>query len=135
MSANSPAASGENKPVIINNDNKSGNNHGRRGNNNSQRRDGQIKKEKFLGADPNLQGYVFEAKTLQAEQVANFEKVDARIRDQIGMDYHLSVLESIENGSKTGKIGANASRGRRGEYDSGGGDEIQGEILSSSQPG
>ena len=101
MSANTPAAGGENKPVI-NNDNKPNVNHARRGNNHSQRRDGHFKKdvkEKLMGADPNLQGFVFEAIPIRAEQVANFEKVDARIKDQIGMDYHLSVLKSIEKGN------------------------------------
>ena len=96
MSANPAAAGGENKPVVNNNDNKPNVNHARRGNNNSHRRDGQPKKEKFMGADPNLQGFVFEASPIRAVQAANFEKVDARIKDQIGMECHLSVLESIE---------------------------------------
>ena len=43
---------------------------------------------------------MFEAKKSRADQVANFEKVDERIRNQIGMEYHLNVLESIEKGSK-----------------------------------
>ena len=100
MSANTPATRGEDKPVI-NNDNKPNVNHARRGNNNSHRRDAYAKKDKFMGADPNLQGYVFEAKTSQADQVANFEKVDTRIKDQIGMECHLAVIESIEEGNKT----------------------------------
>jgi hypothetical protein len=100
MSANTHAAVGESKPVI-NNGNTPNINHARRGNNNSHRRDGYAKKDKFMGADPNLQGYVFEAKTSRADQVANFEKVDARIKDQIGMECHLSVLESIEEGKKS----------------------------------
>ena len=32
--------------------------------------------------------------------MANFEKADERVRTQIGMDYHLNALESIEKGSK-----------------------------------
>ena len=63
MSADTPAAGGETKPVINNHDNNSGNNHVRRGNNNSHQHEGHVKKDKFLGADPNLQGYVFEART------------------------------------------------------------------------
>ena len=66
MSANTHAAVGESKPVI-NNDNKPNINHARRGSNNSHRRDGYAKKDKFMGADPNLQGYAFEAKTSRAE--------------------------------------------------------------------
>ena len=65
MSANTPAAGGEDKPVI-NNDNKPNVNQARRGNNNSHRCDGHIKKDKFMGVDPNLQGYVFEAKNSRA---------------------------------------------------------------------
>ena len=75
-------------------------NNGRRGNNNSHRRDDYAKKEKFMGADPNLQGFVFEARRSRVEQVANFEKVDTRIKTQIGMECHLLVLESIEKGKK-----------------------------------
>ena len=60
-----------------------------------------MKKDKFLGADPNLQGYIFEARTARADRFANFEMVDARIRDQIGMDYNLFVLESIVKENKT----------------------------------
>jgi len=61
MSANTPDAGGENKPTVKN-ENKPSTNSGRRGNNNSHQRDDYAKKEKFLGADPNLQGFVFEAK-------------------------------------------------------------------------
>ena len=72
MIANTPATGGEDKP-IINNDNKPNVNHARRGNNNSHRRDGHVKKDKLMGADPNLQEYVFGAKTSRADQVANFK--------------------------------------------------------------
>ena len=99
MGADTPAEGGENKP-IIKDENKSSFHHGRRGNNRSQRRDGYAKKEKFMGADPDLQGYVFEAKRSRAEQVSNFEKVDEQIRMHIGREYNLSVLESIEKGKK-----------------------------------
>jgi len=61
MSADTPtdAEGGGTKNIIK--DEKT-NNRGQRGNNNARRSDQCAKKEKFLGADPNLQGYVFEAK-------------------------------------------------------------------------
>ena len=101
MGADTPAVGGENKP-IIKNDDKTNNNrqHGRRGNNNSQRRGDHVKKEKFVGADPDLAGFTFVSKTSRADQTANFETVDAVILNQIGVEYHLSVLESIEAGKK-----------------------------------
>ena len=64
MVANTPAGSGETKSVIKN-DGKPNNHHGRR--NNANRCDNYIKKEKFLGADPNLRGHVFEAKRNRSE--------------------------------------------------------------------
>ena len=69
MSADTPAAGGENK--VKNEDNKvhAGRHNGRRNNN-------YIKKEKFLGAHPSLQGHVFEAKHNRSEQVANYRSVD-----------------------------------------------------------
>jgi hypothetical protein len=59
MSTNTPAVGGETKPAG-NNDGKPNNHHG--GRNNVNRCDNYIEKEKFLGADPNLRGHVFEAK-------------------------------------------------------------------------
>ena len=97
MGTDTPAEGGDNKPTIKS-ENKSST--FKRGNNRPGRRDEYIKKEKFLGADPNLQGFIFEAKRLRAEQVANFERGDERIRTQIGIKYHLNVLESIEMGTK-----------------------------------
>ena len=97
MGADTPAVGGDNKPKVKF-ENKSSP-FGRGGNRPAQRND-YNKKEKFLGADPNLQGFVFEAKRIRAEQVANFERVNERIKTQIGLDYHLNVLESIETGAK-----------------------------------
>ena len=94
MGADTPAGGGETKPVIKNDKPQSYN----RGNNNAQRRD-YIKKEKFLGADPDLRGYVFEAKGTRAQQIANFERVDTIIKNQIGKEYHILVLQSIEDGA------------------------------------
>ena len=76
----------ENKPSIV-----------KRGHNKARNRNEYVKKEKFLGADPNLQGYTFVAMKSRAEQVANFEKVDTRIKDQIGQEYHAMVLQSLED--------------------------------------
>ena len=89
MSADTPAAGGENK--VKNEDNKvhAGRHNGRRNNN-------YIKKEKFLGAHPSLQGHVFEAKHNRSEQVANYRSVDDIIKAQIGADYDPFVLESLE---------------------------------------
>ena len=56
MSAETPAAGGEQKSDIKAGGNKPFQNHGAR--NNYQRRDNNYhKKEKFLGADPDLQGF------------------------------------------------------------------------------
>ena len=60
MGTETPDAGGDNKPKPE--PAPAANHHGRRGNNNSHRRADYAKKEKFLGADPNLQGSVFEAR-------------------------------------------------------------------------
>ena len=96
MGADTPAEGGENKPTIKVEKTTSG----RRGNNKPARRGEFLRKEKFMGANPNLQGYVFEPKNSRTSQVANFERVDERIRMQIGADFHHCVLESIETGTK-----------------------------------
>ena len=41
-------------------------------------------REKFLGADSNLCGKIFEAKRNRSEQVANFKTVDGLIKAQVG---------------------------------------------------
>ena len=53
-------------------------------------------KEKFLGADPNLCGQVFEAKRNRSDQVANFNLVDELIKAQVGAECDPFVLESLE---------------------------------------
>ena len=60
MGTDTPAGGGESKPDIKvedKNNNNSGRTNFRRSNNNNT-----IKKERFLGANPSLQGYVFESK-------------------------------------------------------------------------
>ena len=98
MSADTPAAGGEIKPVVKN-DGKPSFQHG--GRNNANRRDNYIKKEKFLGADPNLRGHVFEAKRSRSEQVANFTNVDNIIKAQVGTECDPFVLESLEKDANT----------------------------------
>ena len=92
MSADTPAAGGETK--IKSEDNKvhGGRNNIRRNNNNNN----YLKKEKFVGAHPTLQGHVFENKRNRADQVANYRTVDDIIKAQIGADYDPYVLESLE---------------------------------------
>ena len=55
------------------------------------------KKEKFQGAHPDLSGYVFETAPSRTNQVANFSRVDERIRSLVGQNYDPYVLESIES--------------------------------------
>ncbi len=83
MGADTPAEGGDNKPTIKIK-NKSG--AFRRGSNKPGQCGDYIKKEKFLGSDLNLQGFIFEAKRLRSKQVANFERFDERIRMQIGLE-------------------------------------------------
>ena len=98
MGADTPAVGGETKPVVKN-DSKPINHHS--GRNNANRRDNYIKKEKFLGADPNLRGHVFEAKRNRSEQVANFTIVDDIIKAQVGTECDPFVLESLEKEKNT----------------------------------
>ena len=98
MGADTPAVGGETKPVGKN-DGKPNNHHG--GRNNVNRHDNYIKKEKFLGANPNLRGHVFEAKRNRSEQVANFTNVDNIIKAQIGTECDPFVLESLEKEADT----------------------------------
>ena len=95
MGADTPAEGGENKPKIkIEDDNvpsNAGRNNFRRNNNGNT-----VRKDKFTGAHPSLQGHVFEAKRTRTEQVDNFRKVDEIIKAKLGSDYDPFVLESIE---------------------------------------
>ena len=84
MGADSPVVGGEEKP-IIKTEGKSTYHHGGR-NNTSHRNNCVQRKEKFLGADPNLRGQVFEAKRNRSDQVANFNLVDELIKAQVGSD-------------------------------------------------
>ena len=95
MGAKTPAASGNDvKPAVKNDGKPSGRNNNRRDNNYN-------KKEKFLGADPNLRGHVFEAKRNRSEQVANFKVVDDIIRAQVGTECDPYVLESLDTETLT----------------------------------
>ena len=55
-----------------------------------------MKKEKFMGAHPDLQGFVFEAGSTRTNQISKFTTVDTRIRALIGQQFDPMVLESIE---------------------------------------
>ena len=83
MSTDTPAEGGEPKPGIKAEARTPF--HGSR-NNSAYRRNNFIKKEKFLGADPNLHGQIFEAKPNRSEQVANFNAVDDIIKAQFGAE-------------------------------------------------
>ena len=95
MSAETPAAGGENKPNI-----KVGGNKQQQGGRNNIRRNF-IKKEKFLGASPSLQGQVFEAKRTRSEQVDNYRTVNEIIKAQIGAESDPYDLESLEKDTLT----------------------------------
>ena len=55
-----------------------------------------MKKEKFMGAHPDLQGFVFEAGSTRTNQIAKFTTVDTCMRALIGQQFDPMVLESIE---------------------------------------
>ena len=90
MGTDTPADSGEQKPVIKNKANF-GNGFNRR--NNTKKF---IKKERFQGAHPDLSGFVFETGTTRTNQIANFTTVDMRIRALVGQQLDPFVLESIK---------------------------------------
>ena len=97
MSTDTPAGGGDDKPNIkveANNKNQGCRNNIRRNNN-------YVRKEKFMGAHPSLQGHVFEAKRNRSDQVANYRIVDETIKAQIGADYDPYVLESLEKDTIT----------------------------------
>ena len=94
MSADIPAGGGDTKPNIKVEGNKN------QGGRNNIRRN-YIKKEKFLGASPSLQGHVFEAKRNRSEQVSNYRTVDDIIKAQVGADCDPYVLESLEKETLT----------------------------------
>ena len=83
MGADTPAAVGETKPGVKHEGRSSyhgGHNNANRNNNNNNYNT----QEKFLGADANLCGKVFEAKRNRSEQVANFKTVDDLIEAKVG---------------------------------------------------
>ena len=92
MGTDTPAAGGEQKPLVKNEGKPP--HHG--GRNNANRNNNYVKKERFLGADPDLSGKVFEVKRVRSEQVANFKAVDDIIKAQVGAEYDPLVLESLE---------------------------------------
>ena len=96
MGADTPAADGEQKPVVKYEGKPSyhgGRNGANRNNNNNNNYN---TREKFLEADSNLHGKVFEAKRNRSEQVANFKTVDDLIKAQVGTEYDPFVLESLD---------------------------------------
>ena len=98
MGADTPAEGGEIKPDVKVEDKNNNNNRGR---NNFRRNNNVNKTEKFMGAHPALQGYVFEPKRIRSEQVDNFEKVDEIIKAKVGADFDSYVLESLEKDTET----------------------------------
>ena len=96
MSTDTPAAGGEHKPVV-----KSEGKSPHHGGRNNANKNIFIKKEKFLGADPNLRGKIFEAKRNRSDQVANFNAIDELIKAQIGAECDPYVLESLEKETLT----------------------------------
>ena len=66
MSTNTDAGSGGDAKPIVKNDGKPP------ARNNARRDNYYVKMERFMGADPNLRGHVFEAKKNRSDQVANY---------------------------------------------------------------
>ena len=93
MGAKTPAAGGEKKPFVKHED-QPNNQHGRGYNNSCH--DNVPRKEKVLGADPDLGRHVFEAKCNRSEQVVTFTTVDDIIKAQVGTECDPFVLKSLE---------------------------------------
>ena len=89
MGIKTPAEGRENKP-FVKHKGQSNNQHG--GRHNANCRDNHIKKQKFLGADPDLCGHLFEAKRNRSEKVANFTTVNNIIKAQVGSECDTFVL-------------------------------------------
>eukprot|EP00956_Cyclotella_meneghiniana_P012789 scaffold18188_cov20-Cyclotella_meneghiniana.AAC.1 len=100
MGTDTPPDDVEKKPVIKN-DAPGGGYDGHRRSRYRNNHNAYVKKEKFMGAHPDLQGFVFEAKQNRTDQVTNFTRVDERIRAHVGSKFDSAVLESIENMSLT----------------------------------
>ena len=99
MGAETPVKGRETKPGVKRRG-RSSNQHGRCSNTNCH--DNFIKKEKFLGADPNICGHVFEAKCNRSEQVANFTAINDIVKEQGGPECGPSVLKSLKKDIKSG---------------------------------
>ena len=103
MGADTPAAGGEQKPVVKYEGKPSyhgGCNGANRYNNNNNYNT----REKLLCADSNLRRKVFEAKRNRLEQVANFKTADDLIKAQVGTEYNLFVLESLKKDTIAGPL-------------------------------
>ena len=72
------------------------------GRHNNNRRDDTIRKEKFLGANPDLREHVFGAKRNWSEHVVNFTTVDNIIKAQVGTECDQFVLKSLEKEVESG---------------------------------
>ena len=94
MGTEHPAEGGEKKPAVKNEDGNGGGSYNCR--NNFDQRNKFAKKERFMGAHPDLQGFVFEANAVHLNQITNFNTIDTRIRALIGQQFDPFVLESIE---------------------------------------
>lgn len=91
MSTETPAGGGEQKPVVKNNEGKTGN-HNRR----DQRKFPGVRRDKFEGATAELSGYIFTAGTNRTNQIHNFTRTDERIRTLVGQKFDPHVLQSLE---------------------------------------
>ncbi|MCP4747805.1 MAG: hypothetical protein GY874_16955, partial [Desulfobacteraceae bacterium] len=92
MGAKTPAGGGENRLEVKTEGNANAGHNRRSGNYNKKI----IKKEKFLGADPDLQGIVFKSASTRSHQVTNFNTVDTRIKSIIGQQCDQYVLELLK---------------------------------------
>jgi hypothetical protein len=91
MSTETPAGGGEQKPVVKNNEGKTGN-HNRR----DQYKFPGNRKEQFEGATAELSGYIFTAGTNRTNQIHHFTRTDERIRNLVGQKFDPHVLQSLE---------------------------------------
>ena len=98
MGTETPAKGGEIKPVVKS---KGQSNNQHRGRNNANCRGNYIKKEKFLGNDPNFCGHVFKPKHNRSEQVANFTTVNDIVKAQVGTESDPFTLNSLEKEVKS----------------------------------
>ena len=91
MGTGTPAGGGEGKPAL------KAEGTGEVGSNRKNRHQNNVmKKEKFMGAHPDLQEFVFEAGSTRTNQISKFTTMNTRIRVLIGQQFDPMVLESIE---------------------------------------